>query len=84
MHKRLAKIELDTIATAIVASAYTDSLNQDSFLGILETTFDLQISTPLVPDVHLWFYVNITSSQYLPTSDAMYRELLLEFLGDSV
>jgi len=82
LHKRLAEIESDTIANAIVASAYTDSLYPDGISAILVTMFKLQTSTPLVPDVCMW--LETTSADYFYASDAMHRKLLLEFLGDPI
>ena len=84
LHKRLSTIESDTIANAIVASVYVDvnGLDPYSILGIFDTVFIRQISTPLVADVHEWF--ETTLYHYLPTYNKTYRELLLEFLGDPV
>ena len=72
-------IESDTIANAIVASAYSDSLDPTTMSEILDTIFELE----LVPDVQR--QVETTLYNYLCwKGDATYQELLLEFLGDPV
>ena len=79
LHKRLAQIESDTISNAIVASVYTDSLHPTRIFEILNTASDGEVI-----DVDSDTWLDTTLYGYLPTSDASYRELLLEFLGDPI
>ena len=84
MHKRLAEIKSDTIANAVVAAAYCDSLDPGTVLvGLaLDSMFKFELKK-WVPDVQGW--LETTFYDYLGWKEnATYQELILEFLGDPI